>query len=303
MFGYVKPYIAELKVCDYEKYRAVYCGLCRCIGRLTGQFSRLSLSYDLVFLAAVRMAICGTEPELEEYRCPAHILRKRLIMCENEVLDYTAAISAVLANAKLEDDISDEHGVKRLKAVLAAPFVRRMLTLSEKVLPRNTSRETGELLEALSKLEKDECASSNLTADAFGKVLEYAFAYGLSGNEFELASKIGRHIGRYIYICDAADDMVSDIKHGRYNPLALGWGELALQNGEMSDLVRDSVMTAVPIELEELETAVNLLPETHTMTPIIKNIVYIGLPTTVKHVLYGENEKKHFLKGKDWIVT
>jgi hypothetical protein len=28
MFGYVRPYRDELKVKDYELYRAVYCGLC-----------------------------------------------------------------------------------------------------------------------------------------------------------------------------------------------------------------------------------------------------------------------------------
>ena len=46
MFGYVMPYVPTLQVQEYELYRAVYCGLCREMGRITGQASRLTLSYD-----------------------------------------------------------------------------------------------------------------------------------------------------------------------------------------------------------------------------------------------------------------
>lgn len=288
MFGYVKPYVAELKVGEYEKYRSVYCGLCRSMGRVTGQISRLSLSYDLTFLASVRMAVCGITPDFDAYRCLAHISKKRLVMRDNEALRYTAAISAVLADAKLADDITDERGMKKLRAVLATPFTRHMVSLTKKTIPCEISRETSQLLGKLSELERDGCDSMNLTADAFGAVLEYAFSYGLEGEEFEISSKIGRAIGKFIYICDAADDMMRDIKAGRYNPIALGWGELATAEGKMSPLVIDSVMTAAPIELEALGEAVERLPKDHVMTPIIKNIVYLGLPAVLEKILRGE---------------
>ena len=32
MFGYVKPCSAQLRVCEYETYKAVYCGLCKQLG-------------------------------------------------------------------------------------------------------------------------------------------------------------------------------------------------------------------------------------------------------------------------------
>ncbi len=289
MFGYVKPYVAELKVGEYEKYRSVYCGLCRSMGRVTGQISRLSLSYDLTFLASVRMAVCGVTPEFEAYRCPAHMSKKRLVMRDNEALRYTAAISAVLADAKLADDITDERGMKKLRAVLASPFTRHMVSLTKKTIPCEISAETSRLLGKLSELERDGCDSMNLTADAFGSVLEYAFSYGLEGEKFALAAKIGRSIGKFIYICDAADDMMRDIKAGRYNPIALGWGDLATADGKMSPLVRDSVMTAAPIELEALGEAVECLPKDHVMTPIIKNTVYLGLPAVLEKILRGES--------------
>ena len=57
MFGYVRPFAPEMKVAEYEMYRGVYCGVCREIGRTSGQLSRFALTYDIVMLCAVRMAL------------------------------------------------------------------------------------------------------------------------------------------------------------------------------------------------------------------------------------------------------
>ena len=37
MFGYVKTVRGELRIREYEYYRASYCGLCRAMGKCTGQ--------------------------------------------------------------------------------------------------------------------------------------------------------------------------------------------------------------------------------------------------------------------------
>ena len=68
MFGYVRPHNPELRMRDYECYRAYYCGLCRAMGKCTGQCSRLTLSYDFVFLAAVRCYLADEEPEIKKIR-------------------------------------------------------------------------------------------------------------------------------------------------------------------------------------------------------------------------------------------
>ena len=53
MFGYIRLNKPECKIREYEYYRAVYCGLCRMLGKCTGQCSRLMLSYDMTFMALV----------------------------------------------------------------------------------------------------------------------------------------------------------------------------------------------------------------------------------------------------------
>ena len=101
MFGYVRAARADMRVREYEYYRASYCGLCRSMGKCTGQCSRMLLSFDFAYLANVRMALAGTEPSFHPRRCIAHPFRKRMMMDRNEQLDFCAVASTILAYEKM----------------------------------------------------------------------------------------------------------------------------------------------------------------------------------------------------------
>lgn len=288
MFGYVKPFVPELKVAQHELYRALYCGLCRAMGRVTGQASRFTLSYDLVFLAAVRMILEGETPELERFSCMAHPLSKKLACLGCNSLDFTAAMSAILADEKNRDDLADERGSRKMRALMLTPFMKHISELGGKKLPDGTGRRIGELLAELSALERAQCPSADETAEIFGLVLGEAFRAGLDGDKANLAYRIGKSTGRFVYLCDAADDMADDIKKKRYNPIASGWGALAADaDGKMSEIVKNSIRTAAPIDLEILGEAVEELDSGHPLTPVVKNIVYLGMPKAMERVLCG----------------
>ena len=119
MFGYVRTVPSELRLREYECYRAYYCGLCRSMGKCTGACSRLTLSYDFVFLAACRAWLCGEKPETKRFRCALHPLRRRLTVTGSEQLDYCADASVLLSYHKCLDDLGDERGFRRLRAGLA----------------------------------------------------------------------------------------------------------------------------------------------------------------------------------------
>ena len=59
MFGYVIPRKSELRVREWESYRAYYCGLCKELGREYGFLSRFVLNYDLVLLALTADSLAG----------------------------------------------------------------------------------------------------------------------------------------------------------------------------------------------------------------------------------------------------
>ena len=77
MLGYVRTDAQELRVREHQYYRALYCGLCHRMGKCTGQCSRMTLNYDFVFLAAVRLALTGEKPSVKKQRCVAHPFRSR----------------------------------------------------------------------------------------------------------------------------------------------------------------------------------------------------------------------------------
>lgn len=288
MFGYVKPYVPELKVAEYELFRAVYCGVCRSMGKHTGMVSRFTLSYDYVFLAAVRMAVEEMIPQCKKRRCIAHPVKKRNMAEENDALAYTAAAAACMLSEKLSDDTSDEVGFKKILSSAGNPFVRSMVRRAgEENAP--SSQRIAFLLNKLYTLEMAESSSVDETAGAFGDVLAYVFSHGLSGNAAVLAGEIGRAAGRFVYICDAADDLADDIKKGRYNPIQRLWGEMATEEREgkivISSLAAEAMGTAARIDLEKLGLAVELLPVGNPLVPIIKNIVYLGMPSAIDKIL------------------
>lgn len=114
LFGYVKPVPAELKVKEYELYRSVYCGLCVSMKKRVSCVSRLTLSYDFVFLALIRMALSREVGRIERQRCIAHPTKKRAVLVGSDELDICAALSVLLTFCKLRDDLSDERGLKKI---------------------------------------------------------------------------------------------------------------------------------------------------------------------------------------------
>lgn len=300
MFGYVKPFLPELKVGEYELFRAVYCGVCRSMGRHTGIVSRFTLSYDYVFLAAVRMALTDTEPICVKRRCIAHPMKTRNMAEENEALVYTAGAAACMLSEKFSDDVSDEGGFRRLLSAAGVPLAKGMV---RRVWKENTPSPgknmlspagIGELTAKLYEMEAAGVSSVDQTAAAFGQVLSYVFSCGMEGNAAVIAGEIGRAAGRFVYICDAADDLTDDIKKGRYNPIHRLWGDMATEerNGKtvMSALAAESVKTATRIDLEKLGLAAELLPIDSPLVPIIRNIVYLGMPSVMDEILKKRTE-------------
>ena len=290
MFGYVRPFVPEMKVSEYEQYRAVYCGMCREIGRTDGQLARLALSYDIVLLCSVRMVLDGILPEYERVRCFAHPTKKRLVLKPNAATRFTASVFSALVSSNIADDLSDEHGIRRLKPLALAPLAAHLEKQARAALPDGTVEKAKELLARLTALENEKCPSADDTSSAFGEVLALLFSVGLDGEKRDIAGVFARSVGKFIYMCDAVDDLQDDEKHGRYNPLRYGWGELALDGGKVSPVVRDAVRTGTMLCLAPLEDALERLDNTHPLTPIIKNIVYLGLDKSLEKILSGRNK-------------
>ncbi len=282
MFGYVKAFAPELKVREQEYYRGTYCGLCRTMGKCTGQCSRLSLSYDFAFLALVRILISGEKPEFEKKICPAHPLKRTISMKRSPQLDYCAYAAALLSYHKLKDDINDEKGAHRM--------IARFLMPEFSAMRRRSLRRGGlsdldsaikEQLVLLGDTEKKQEKSVDRPAQIFGNILSDIVSGGFEGTNKKIAASIGLHIGRWIYITDALDDMADDMKKQRYNPFLLLYG------GMPPDSALNGISDALKNELSEAEKAFDLIDCTGNRDAgeILKNIIYLGMPGTVEKIV------------------
>mgnify|MGYP003466878243 CR=1 FL=1 len=291
MFGYIKLNKPESKIREYEYYRAVYCGLCRSLGKCTGQCSRLMLSYDMTFMALVRLALEEVKPTVGRGRCIAHPFRRRPMVKpprgsrEQEIFSLCACATVLLSYHKLCDDIADERGMRRLRAVLVKPLIA---PLRRRAVKRFGSLEAviRQRLAELSALEKSDGTSMDAPAEIFGKLLADVLSYGLEGAAKRIAAEIGFHIGKWVYLVDAADDHEEDVRKGRYNPLTRAYGE------KLDSQAREALLTALIAELCEAERGFDLLnyPE-GDLEAIVKNIIYLGMPQTAEAVLIPCGEK------------
>ena len=102
MFGYVTPDKGEMKVREYECYRAVYCGLCMQLKADYGFVSRMLLNYDLVTVALLADGISGEKGSPCMKRCMANPLRRRCMHAGPQGLRLAAASLVLLSWYKLQ---------------------------------------------------------------------------------------------------------------------------------------------------------------------------------------------------------
>ncbi|HAN20816.1 MAG: hypothetical protein A2Y15_04115 [Clostridiales bacterium GWF2_36_10] len=245
MFGYIRPVQSELLVREYDLYRAVYCGLCRYGGKHLSHFTRFFLNYDFVTLALLRLSLSDERAHIGLERCPYHI-KKRRTLCANGSYEFTCSAFAILLYYKVLDDINDSKGFKKLIKRMTKPFFKHLK--KNAVGYAELEKYIKGQLDKLSLLEKDNKTNKDLSIDkvanCFAAITEYIASYGLEGEKKLIAAQCGYHIGRYIYIIDALDDLFEDNEKGNYNPLLNKYGsisEVMRQIEEIKTTITDSM--------------------------------------------------------------
>ncbi len=300
MYGYVRTHAPELKVREQEYYRAVYCGLCRTMGKCTGQCSRMTLSYDVTLLALVRLALEGRDVTITSRRCAIHPLRKKPMADPDETLAYCARASALLIYHKTLDDRADERGGRRMRAFLATPYVKALRRKAIKGVGTELDAAVSEIMQRLSGLEAERIPSADRPAELFGELMAHLVSYGLQGDTARIGRELGRRLGRWIYLVDAIDDYEEDKSRGRYNPFLCLW-----QGGDMTEARREDLSRALMSELYAIEAALDLCDpgdtEQSNLWGTLRNILYLGMPAAAHRVLYPDctcHQGDHKTKGK-----
>ena len=279
MFGYVRPLADELKVKEYNTYKAFYCGLCKCSGKCTGCASRFALSYDFVFLALLRVCCTGEKVSFGKGVCMAHPFEKRPYVKRCEALEYCSRAAAILTYYKILDDLSDERGLKRAARLFAKPFAAHAV---KKAGEKDLQSAVKAHLEKLSALEGKGESSADAPADIFGRLLSDVGSFGIDGGEGRVAGEVCYHTGKWIYFADILDDLPDDEKEGKYNPLLISYGE-------QKALARENILGAMAHERKTALAALELLDCDRGAKAILTNILTCGMAAVEKKISEKQN--------------
>jgi len=280
MFGYVRPAMERLSEEDQIRFSSVYCGLCRTLGDRYGISARFILNYDFAFLALLLAKPCA--PERAHRACIAHPLKGRDYYVNTEALELCADCSIILAWWQLRDGVQDHGTVQGMKYRIAATALERAYGKARTFRP-DFDRSTREHLERLSQLEKAGCTSMDEAADAFAGLLQSISAEVTDSVKARILEQIFYHLGRWIYLVDAADDLAEDFEIGNYNPLI---HRFALTSGKLTEEARAALAMSLDHSIRLISAAFELW-DFGDWTAIIQSTVYEGLFCVGKAVLEG----------------
>lgn len=285
IFGYVRPLRGELRCKDLDLYRATYCGLCRTLRRQCGVVAPMILNYDFTFLA-VLLAPAAGETVTCRYRC--HVVPTRRCMCEQSpALERSADASVILAYWQTLDRLRDEKGAARLGAWAVKQLLGRAYAGAIRRRPA-FGKTVQERLDELHRLEQENCPSLDRPADAFANLLVAAAPEREQAGEQRAMEQLLYHLGRWIYLVDARDDLEEDRRSGNYNPIILRWGDAPADSELEATLNRSVAM---------MRSAADLL-DFGRQTELIENVLNYGLPAVQRAVLSGQ--WKQMKKRKIW---
>ncbi len=271
MFGYIRTCTPQLRVCELEAYKAVYCGLCRELGRRFGMAARFTLSYDFTFLAMLDMAMREESPAIGRRRCTFNPLKKAPAVEGGEALAYACDVAVLMLWHKLRDDVADSGFWKGLRARMGLLLARRGYRKAAARQPE-LSGIMAQAMERQSALEQrgaglDEACQP--TADILSAVLE---RLAHDPGQRRVLQRLGMMLGRYVYLADALDDLERDRKSGCYNPFLTAAGE---ESGEL----RDNAAGSLYLTIAEASKAYELL-DIRRFGPVLDNILFLGLRQT-----------------------
>lgn len=276
MFGYLQIQKSELLVREYEAYKAVYCGLCRQMGKDYPVFTRFTLSYDCTFYAMLLMSLNRSCKGFKDGRCTCNPLKKcKFATDTGDAYRKAAAFSMISVYYKIIDDIQDSGFFKKLLCRIIKPFFSHQRKKAADKYP-DMDKAVSDMMKMQYDAEHSEKPSVDMSAHPTALML----AAVLSAEAHDEIQKrvlyeFGYHIGRWIYLVDAADDIEKDIKSNGFNPFV---------NKKTGEVKSSDYITAVLNQsLARAYDAYNLLNFTD-FKGILDNMMLLGFPASQNRV-------------------
>ncbi|MDX3075012.1 DUF5685 family protein [Streptomyces sp. NPDC088354] len=241
MFGIVRPCRHRLPETLRTSWVAHLCGLCLALRDEHGQLARAATNYDALIISVLVEAQTagaagangtgrtGAVSRRTAGPCPLRAMRTAPV-AKGEGARLAAAVSLVLASAKMRDHVADGDGLlARRPMAAAARTVARRWDRAGAATGSALGFDTAVLVDAVDRQTAIEAAAGagtplltvtepteTATAAAFGHTAVLA---GRPDNRAPL-EEAGRLFGRLAHLLDAVEDLDADAAAGVWNPLA-----------------------------------------------------------------------------------
>ena len=215
MFGYVTIRKDDLKVKDYNKYQAYYCGLCQDIKEAYGKKGQAMLTFDMTFLSILLTGLYECETKEEEHYCFLHPGKKHKCL-RNKYTKYCADMNVLLAednelNAEIAQALLESEGIVVTRAANGNEVVDLYLShpagsfdaiLMDIMMPDMDGYEATRVIRLSEKVDAADIPIIALTANAFA---EDAKAAHDAGKPWVL-DPVGLGIGCLLYTSPSPRD-------------------------------------------------------------------------------------------------
>ena len=279
MFGYIQPDSPYLFKKDETLYKALYCGLCKSIGKGCGQRARTALTYDMAFMSALVHNIRHQDVTIKRAHCVLHCIRKRAIAQVDDVTVMLGCINTALAYYKLLDDKADgdKKGVFRhlYKKGLKRALKKHKMAVE---IIQNQMREQSEV-------EKAGCSIIEMASEPSAVMMRELSIYALGEYSTPETEGLFYDIGKWVYLIDALDDYDKDVKKHRYNVLYNAFGakckaQAVEQNRDELTFLFDSLFADMRMRISKIDFGFN--------RDLTDNIILRGIPIKTRAVLNKE---------------
>jgi len=230
VFGIIRPCRHRLGSELGAAWQAHLCGVCLALRDDHGHAARLVANYDaLVVSVLVEAQSVAPAARRPAGRCVLRRMR-RAEVAAGDSPRFAAAVSLMLAAAKLRDHVADRDGVASRNGVrTAAGRLARRWARQGAETGSELGFDTAVLTGAVGRQAQVEAAAgpgsallavTEPTETATAAVFAHtAVLAGRPGNQAALA-EAGRLFGRIAHLLDAVEDLPADRASGTWNPLA-----------------------------------------------------------------------------------
>jgi len=261
MFGYVITNCKTLTDEQRVRFRAMYCGMCKTLKQRYGNLGRFTLSYDMTFLAMVLSALYEPDEQSGSERCLPHPVKPHEYVL-NPMMEYAVDLNIALAYHKCRDNWQDDKNpaYAAAGALLQGAYRKACGYRPDKCAAIESWMQEIRRFESEGREEID--PPVNMT----GRMMGALFCYR-DDVWAETLQRMGDALGRFIYFMDAYDDLQSDVKHGKFNPL-----KSMMHQADYEEICREALMMMIADCAEEFER----LPIIRD-ADLIRNIIYSGV--------------------------